>query len=478
MGPRALMSVGVDVGTTTTQMVVSELTVEDAAGFGALPRLEITGRRVAWESPIAFTPLRDREHIDRERLERLIASFYRAAGVSARSIDTGAVIVTGESARTENARSVAEVLARHGGDFVVVTAGPDFEAVLAGMGSGARDLSRTGGSVLAIDVGGGTANAAVFEDGRVADAFALDVGGRLVRAERGIVTYCSDRLSPLLSEQGIDLACWDGIEARAGEIWRLADALADVLVRVMEGDGLSAAQASLWIGHGAGPGAPYGRVLLSGGVGACVYQEALRREGGAAGEPDQVGAVRASFARYGDMGPLLASAILRRVRAAGIDLARPRACRRATVIGAGAQSMTLSGSTVFAADGMLPLRNLPIIDVFSGDAEDYGTLADRIARERRLHDGERAAVFFRGPEHASRRQVVQIARELRRALAPGAVVLVEGDFAKALGQQLAVLGLRRVVVLDGISVGRGDYIDIGRPVGGAVSVVVKTIAFR
>lgn len=141
-------------------------------------------------------------------------------------------------------------------------------------------------------------------------------------------------------------------------------------------------------------------------------------------------------------------------------------------------SMTLSGSTVFAADGILPQRNLPIVDVFSGGTEDHGTLADCIARGRRLHDGGRAAVSFRGPEHASRQQVVQIARELRQALALGAVVLVEGDFAKALGQQLAVLGLRQVVVLDGVSVGRGDYIDIGRPVGDAVPVVVKTIAFR
>lgn len=477
MEPRTLKSVGIDIGTTTTQMVVSELTVEDAAGFGALPKLEITGRRIVWESPIVFTPLRDHERIDSERLEQLISSFYQAADITAGTIDTGAVIVTGESARTENAQAAAEVLARQGGDFVVVTAGPDYEAVLAGMGSGARDLSCAGGSVLAIDVGGGTANAAVFEDGRVRDVFALDVGGRLVRAKHCVVSYVSERLEPLLVEQGIALTCGDTIAHSADKIWKLAQALAEALVCIMEGGRLSAGQAALWIGHEMHAQAPFGQVVLSGGVGACVYQEAALLTDGAPADRDVTEAVRASFMQYGDMGPLLARALLKQMRAAGVNMVPARACRRATVIGAGAQTISLSGSTVFVADEMLPQRNLPILDVFSGEAEDYETLADRIMQGYQLHDSERVAVYFHGPEHATRQQIVQIASELKRVLKPGTVVLVNGDFAKALGQQLAVLGLRQIIVLDGISVGRGDYIDIGRPMGGAVPVVVKTIAF-
>lgn len=42
-------------------------------------------------------------------------------------LQTGAVIITGETARKQNANLVLEMLSDMAGDFVVATAGPDLE---------------------------------------------------------------------------------------------------------------------------------------------------------------------------------------------------------------------------------------------------------------------------------------------------------------------------------------------------------------
>ena len=52
-----LTSVGLDVGTTSTQMVVSQLTVENQAGAWAVPEFAISRRRVLYRSPVYFTQI-------------------------------------------------------------------------------------------------------------------------------------------------------------------------------------------------------------------------------------------------------------------------------------------------------------------------------------------------------------------------------------------------------------------------------------
>lgn len=63
---------------------------------------------------------------------------YAAAGIRPVDVRTGAVIITGETARKQNANEVLEALASLAGDFVVATAGPDLESVLSARGSGRR----------------------------------------------------------------------------------------------------------------------------------------------------------------------------------------------------------------------------------------------------------------------------------------------------------------------------------------------------
>ena len=128
---KRLLSVGLDVGTTSTQLIVSRLQVENQASAFTVPKLQITEREILYKSPVYFTPLVEGELIDGKKIRELVEKEYAAAGITRESVDTGAVIITGETSRKENARTVLENLSDFAGDFVVATAGPDLESNLA-----------------------------------------------------------------------------------------------------------------------------------------------------------------------------------------------------------------------------------------------------------------------------------------------------------------------------------------------------------
>src|SRR5205814_6196117 len=115
-----------------------------------------------------------------------IQDAYHRAGVAPREVDTGAVVITGEALKKENARPIAELFAREAGRFICASAGPNHEALLAAHGSGAVGLSRARrASVLNVDVGGGTAKLALIRDGAVVGTAAVNVGARLLAFDAG-----------------------------------------------------------------------------------------------------------------------------------------------------------------------------------------------------------------------------------------------------------------------------------------------------
>ena len=177
-----LCSIGLDVGTTTTQLVVSELTVENRGNAFSVPEMAIGARTLLYQSPVMFTPLLSGELVDGDAIARWVESQYVAAGIGKQDVDTGAVIITGETSRKENARQVLSSLSGFAGDFVVATAGPDLESVLAAKGAGATEYSaKTGKSVLHMDIGGGTSNLSYIENGEIVATGCLNVGGRLMK---------------------------------------------------------------------------------------------------------------------------------------------------------------------------------------------------------------------------------------------------------------------------------------------------------
>lgn len=187
---RRLHSVGIDVGTTTTQVIFSALEVTNRAPVNQVPRYEFSGREILYQSPVIFTPLTTDRKVDVAQLMTFIDAQYAAAGLARSQIESGAIIITGETSKTRNARATVMEVSNELGDFVVATAGPHLESVISGRGSGAAEYSQANAArVLNIDIGGGTSNYAVFAGGRVIDTACLNVGGHLIETdESGRVT--------------------------------------------------------------------------------------------------------------------------------------------------------------------------------------------------------------------------------------------------------------------------------------------------
>ena len=205
-------SVGIDIGTSTTQLIFSKLTIENMATSYTVPRISIVDTQVVYRSAIYFTPLDAESNIDSERVKTIVNDEYAKAGMKPEDLHTGAVIITGETARKDNADEVLSTLSDMAGDFVVATAGPDLESVLSARGAGTDYISNEDRKVVAnIDVGGGTSNIAVFDRGDLAATSCLDIGGRLVKVSNGKISYIYEKLRNLSKRKEFPYA---------SEIWR------------------------------------------------------------------------------------------------------------------------------------------------------------------------------------------------------------------------------------------------------------------
>ena len=444
-----LLSVGLDVGTTSTQLVVSELTVENQASAFSVPEMTISRRKVLYESPVYFTPLMDAQLVDGQGIREIVEAEYRAAGITRQQVDTGAVIVTGETSRKENARAVLDALAEYAGDFVVATAGPDLESLLAAKGAGAVEFSaETGKKVLHMDIGGGTSNLAWIEDGKIVKTGCLNVGGRLIKVgESGEITYISPVLADLFDLELGDHPTETAILAVAEVLTQALEMAAGLREKTELLERLWTAEAgSAW---NATPGEWV--ISFSGGVADCIEKEFPWR-------------------KFGDMGPLLGRAI-RNSRLCQGEYRLGEQTIRATVIGAGSHSAQLSGSTVFYRDVAFPLKNLPVVRL----PEDASVGEIRSALAAQDTESVVAMAGFSG----SYRQVKVLAGCLAAAFAGKRILLaVEADMAKALGQALALETDSPVLCIDRVRMQDGDYLDVGAPVGPALPVVVKTLVMK
>ena len=72
-----LCSIGLDVGTTTTQLIVSELIIENQASTFSVPEMQITKRKILYESPVHFTPLLQGELVDGDEIRKIGGVFTK-----------------------------------------------------------------------------------------------------------------------------------------------------------------------------------------------------------------------------------------------------------------------------------------------------------------------------------------------------------------------------------------------------------------
>ena len=443
-----LLSIGLDVGTTTTQLIVSELLVENKGNAFSVPEMVIGERKLLYQSPVTFTPLLSGGLVDGEGIAQWVEQQYQAAGITKDQVDTGAVIITGETSRKENARQVLHHLSGFAGDFVVATAGPDLESVLSAKGAGATDYSaKTGKTVLHMDIGGGTSNLSYVENGQITATGCLNVGGRLVKFDKtGAVTYISPVLNGLC-------------DLHLGEIPTPAQlkAVTDTLVQALEmAAGLippTDILCKLTTRENAAPWTPKKAEVISfsGGVADCIET---------GNDP---------FA-FGDLGVLLGKAIRESDLCKG-QYRLGEQTIRATVIGAGCHSAQLSGSTVFWDGVDLPKKNLPVA-VLSMPLTTEG-IADAYAR----FDTDTVVLSIPGYGSPSYEQVQALANTLVSGCGEKELlVCVEEDCAKALGHSIRLLDPGRACLcIDRVRLQNESFLDIVLPIGPALPVVVKTL---
>src|SRR3990172_4147042 len=328
-----LKSVGIDIGSSTSHLVFSQLILR-REGASLSGRFKVTERKVLFRSNIMLTPYLSGTLIDIEKVKRFIEGAYKEAGLTPADIDTGAVIITGEALKKENAQPIVENFAKYSGKFICAAAGHNHEALLAAYGCGAVDLSKTEHkTVLNVDMGGGTTKLSLIEDGVVTQTAAINVGARLIAFdEDNKITRTEDGGRTMMQELGYRVELGQKITKKMKEDFGAY--MAKILFETIE----------------EGPNAPMAKQLMvtppfvnykglkqvqhivfSGGVSEHVYDHDAKS--------------------YGDIGPVLGKNMREYLKGLPKDVVRePVEGIRATVIGAGEYTIQASGNTSYVSN--------------------------------------------------------------------------------------------------------------------------------
>ncbi|EPI40404.1 ethanolamine ammonia-lyase reactivating factor EutA [Enterococcus faecalis] len=474
MSKETLLTVGIDLGTSTTQLVLSELTVENFASAFTVPRISISDKKVIYRSDIIFTPLLNQSEIDAEPIKAFVAEQYRQAGIHKQDIQMGAVIITGETARKSNANNVLRALSGYAGDFVVATAGPDLESIIAGKGAGAQTYSETKRKpVVNLDIGGGTTNLAVFKDGEVIDTACFDIGGRLIKLDQQQkITYIAPKIQEIINKKGLTLHLGD--QATEQNLLPIISELVAVLENSIGLGTQSPFYQLLVTNHPLRKGEELPIVTFSGGVADCLNTTST------------------NLFKYGDIGLLLGKYLRKSLIFSEKEVLESAETIRATVVGAGSHTAEISGSTIAYREQILPVKNIPILKLAQEDETLTVTeLGQRIQEKLNWHlieETPQIALAIRGMSNPTFADIQRYGQGIVEGLASlvaeqiPIIVMVDEDMAKALGHALSAHLPKDYpfICLDSVKVENGDYVDIGLPVaeGAVLPVIVKTLVFN
>jgi ethanolamine utilization protein EutA len=472
----SLVSVGIDIGSSGTQVIFSRINLR-RLGEDLSSRYFVVSREQLYLSPVALTPYQSDVRIDERALGAIIDEAYAAAKLTPDDIDTGAVILTGEALRRENAEAIAGIISEKGGDFVCATAGHHMESMLAAYGSGAARVSNDEKKrILNIDIGGGTTKLGLIEQGRVVATAAFHVGGRLLVVD-------DDQRITRLEAAGRHLAAQAGFSWNRGDtiaradMEKVADWMADAIITAVRSANLPTVIRDLYLTEPLPDRGPIDAVMFSGGVAEYVYARESRD--------------------FGDMGLLLGAALRRRIERDALPwpVLPAHECIRATALGASEYSVQLSGNTIYVSNPsvLLPRKNLQVLgpDFEFREKIDPDELAAAIRAHFTAFDlteGEKdVALAFHWRGAPSYERVAAFAHGIVKAL-PRTVaetrplyIILDGDLAQTLGGILREdLELKsEVMVIDGVVLWDFDFIDLGkiRLPSHTVPVTVKSLVF-
>jgi ethanolamine utilization protein EutA len=363
-------------------------------------------------------------------------------------------------------------LSKDAGKLVAATAGPNFESLLAAMGSGAtarsRDLNKT---ILSCDIGGGTSNLAISRNGEVLSTSCIAVGGRLMAMDSEIrIRQLADPAIRVMTEMGLDYRLGDSIPKP--DIEKIAIKMAEVLIEVMTGPARSSLARDLMMTPDLDFSIPIDEYMFSGGVAEIIY---------------------AGKGRYNDIGSILAKKIRSLASRLGGPVVEPVNKIRATVIGAGSYSLSVSGSSGFMDDKLtLPIRNIPVLRV---DVEQEKLSLEHVIskvntafQRHDLFEGQEiVALYFKDPVRVNYPALELFAKSMEAAIPNSiakripVILIFEKDIACSVGNVIRrETSLRtNLLSLDELSLNDGDWIDISEPLVGrqVFPVTVKSLVF-
>ena len=469
-----LVSVGIDIGSSTSHLVFSRLTLRRERSFlNPSNRFILVDRELIYESEIIFTPLLDRTTIDIDAIVEFCEAEYKKAGITRDMVETGAVIVTGETAKKTNAEEIVKRLSSASGKFVSAAAGPNYESILGAMGSGVVALSsETNRTILHVDIGGGTSNLAVVSNGNVLTTSCINVGGRLLGIDSEFKIWRIDEPTNfVMKELGMDYKLGDIIPE--DDVRAIAREYAKAFVEVMRGPAKSRIAKELMMTEDIELPKHIDVYSFSGGVAEIYY---------------------GSEETYDDIGRYLAEEIRILADELGLSIIEPENLIRATVIGAGAFTLSVSGSTCYFDKSIeFPISNIPVIPV-NVTKENYSpeTIGKEIGRAftkiDMIEGTDLVALYFKDSLYRSYTWLQEFVQAIENSL-PRSVVhkkmiilLFESDIGKMVG-----LMIRRetsiqhnLICLDELFLEEGDWIDIGAPLsaGQVFPVTVKSLVFN
>jgi len=460
-----LTSVGIDIGSSTSHLMFSELRI----GYPSLHQRKpvVLERNVIARSRILLTPFTGDWNIEAGPLRALVDATFEEAGLRREEIDTGAVIITGEAARRDNAAKIAELFADETGRFVCATAGPTLETIMAAYGSGAVVKSHEEGlTVMNIDLGGGTTKVSIIEGGRITGTTAVNVGARLVAHNRaGVITRLERAGRRFLDDLGHQLQIGGEIEEelRARMAARMARTLFDALA-----DG-TAPWNDFFVTSPLPSMPKVDGVLFSGGVSEYVY-----------GREASV---------FGDLGPYLGREVRNEAERRGFAVLDAGEGIRATVIGASQYTVQLSGETIHVpAAAQLPVRNLRVFVVrVDWEAPVAERTSSAIIQTLQSRDpevcGSPFVLAFSSPPFLGYGAAQDLGKGIEQALHKLSpedrpeVLVFEENVGRVVGSVLS--SKWNLPCIDEVRVSELDFVDVGEvvPEEGFVPVVVKSLAF-